>query len=258
MQRQEEALEVGGKFLQLFEKQNAKSSDIVYLYYMMGSGYLERKEIDKAEDALRKCFAMMESLRFDPADMRDMYNTIGTLYQHDVKNLEKALYYHEKELEQALKIDYSKEMKNSLFDCYDRVGFIYDEIGKYEKALDIYERSMEIRKEMFEETENGYAVGLGNLGTVYLHLGRVDEALQSLETCYGIQKNSEQEGQADVMIEHVKEMLKCYELKGGEEKYGREMRELMEELKRWEEQNERDKARWKEVEEGEDWEDDEM
>jgi tetratricopeptide (TPR) repeat protein len=59
------------------------------------------------------------------------------------------------------------------------LGTIYGSRGEYEKAIDLYHRSMSIKNETGDQ--HGYAIAIGNLGGIYESWGKLPEALKYYE-----------------------------------------------------------------------------
>ena len=73
-------------------------------------------------------------------------------------------------------------------DYLHMLGWVYDEMGKYSKALSSYKRSLEIRKIVLPPNHHDLARSYNNIGTVYLKTGEYSKALLSYERSLEIYK----------------------------------------------------------------------
>eukprot|EP01016_Furgasonia_blochmanni_P044768 TRINITY_DN6244_c0_g8_i1.p1 TRINITY_DN6244_c0_g8~~TRINITY_DN6244_c0_g8_i1.p1 ORF type:complete len:223 (+),score=51.22 TRINITY_DN6244_c0_g8_i1:65-733(+) len=212
------------------------------------------KDIESAENWFEKGFNMLDHENIlETKKVLEEYDLIASSFLYDIKNVEKALIWYEKSLELALKLKDPLEEGTDIYEYYDNVAYVHDEMGNTQPALELYLKAMEIRKGLFEEEEVGYAEGLGNLGTTYLKLGQVDDALDVLERCYKVHLSSDEENLGLYMKESAEELLKCYELKGGEAVHGARMEELRKDLEKWTQMAAEQKG--KENKEDDGWED---
>ena len=69
-----------------------------------------------------------------------------------------------------------------------QLGRVYDEMGKYSKALSSYERSLEIRKVALPPNHRDLAISYNNIGLVYQNMGEYSKALSSYEQSLEIMK----------------------------------------------------------------------
>ncbi len=67
----------------------------------------------------------------------------------------------------ALKLANSLKEKKIISKCLNFMGLLYDDAGDFEKALEYYQKSLEIRKEI--DNKKGIASCYTNLGVLYLH-----------------------------------------------------------------------------------------
>jgi len=68
--------------------------------------------------------------------------------------------------------------------CYNNLGLIAQETGKYEKALEYYQLSMDIDDKLGDET--GVALTLGNMADIYMYRGDVKKAMILTNQCLEI------------------------------------------------------------------------
>jgi tetratricopeptide (TPR) repeat protein len=69
--------------------------------------------------------------------------------------------------------------------AYNNLAGIYQDMGRYENALNLYKQSLEIKLDLFEATDPLVATAYNNIATLYKIMGRYEDALllyqQSLE-----------------------------------------------------------------------------
>ncbi|CAF3910877.1 unnamed protein product [Rotaria sordida] len=73
-------------------------------------------------------------------------------------------------------------------DYNHKLGFAYDDMGEYPKALSLYERSLEIRKIALSPDHPDLAHSYSGIGIVYRHMGEYSKALSSFERSLEIRK----------------------------------------------------------------------
>ena len=61
---------------------------------------------------------------------------------------------------------------------YNFIGVVYWKLGEYDKALEFYNKALEIRKEVLGEKHTDTAMSYNNIGAVYENLGDYDKALE--------------------------------------------------------------------------------
>jgi len=76
----------------------------------------------------------------------------------------------------------------------DELGSVYRDLGNYEKAKQLFEKSIEIYKKNLHENHLWFAQALGRLGCVYSDQGNYEKAKQLLEESLMIYKNNSYEG----------------------------------------------------------------
>ncbi len=71
----------------------------------------------------------------------------------------------------------------------NNLAYVYDEMGRYEKALPLYQQALQIRKEVFGERHQNYAASLNNLAYVYDMIGSYKKALPLFQQALQIRKD---------------------------------------------------------------------
>ena len=73
-------------------------------------------------------------------------------------------------------------------DCVLMLGWVYDDMGEYSKALSYYEQSLEMYKVAGPTYHPDLASSYGNIGGVYYNMGEYSKALSSFERSFEIMK----------------------------------------------------------------------
>lgn len=104
---------------------------------------------------------------------------------------EKQIEWSLRAMELAEKTD-DEDARGWLGPLYNNTGWSYFDLGEYEKALELFTKGLNWRKE--ENDENGIRIQTWNIGRTYRALDKVDEAL---EIQIGLEKEFEAKGLQD-------------------------------------------------------------
>ncbi len=177
-------------------------NDIEIQNILKESSCKRRAIIDKKYDNIKN-----EEDNFKAILYANASNNLGTLYQ-DMKQFDKAVQCHEKSLELLLntnKYDYIAITLNNLVN-----PLIQQE--KFDEALVFAKKSLYIFEHYLSTEHPFYLMSYNNLGAIYFHTHRFEEALKCFETVekklkltYG--KNSSEYKSAINNIEQVKKYL---------------------------------------------------
>ncbi|MBU0764724.1 MAG: tetratricopeptide repeat protein, partial [Bacteroidetes bacterium] len=156
--------------------------DLARVYNQVGIVYYYIADYDKSLNYYLKSLQDYEELN-DKRGIASAYNNIGIIYNIQENN-QKALEYHFKSL------GLNKEIGNShgIASSYNNIGEIYREQGntstdpktkseKYDKALEHYMKSLEMKKE--EGDTLSLSAAYGNIGLIYQSMGEYDKALEN-------------------------------------------------------------------------------
>lgn len=99
-----------------------------------------------------------------------------------------------KELEQQSSLQEPQEEKLTIYaKIYNTAAGIYETIGQPQKALEDYEKTLDIRKKIYDEEHPDIASSLYRIGVVYHNLGQTEQALeyalQALKMRQGLYKD---------------------------------------------------------------------
>ncbi len=134
---------------------------------------------------------------FNAAEARSLSNKYQESYKFYLKAVDRdednyeylsqaawmSMYLIKKEalelLERKLDIEKNK-LKNEekTADTYNTIGRVYDNLGNYEKALEFYNKSLDINLKTIGEIHSETATTYNNIGRVYYALGNYEKALE--------------------------------------------------------------------------------
>lgn len=173
--------------------------DETYIEYIIHySLYLEKSSPNSLEK--ESAIQMMEEiLELDTNDVTKakIYNCLGGFYadlNRDCDDINKSLYYHM----EALKIREKNRSKIwDLAKTYNNLGMVYYYKSKYsdkeenlKSAEKYYEKTLELRLEIFGDNHPNIARALVNLGDIFVEQGKYEKALQYMIKGLNIRKNT--------------------------------------------------------------------
>jgi tetratricopeptide (TPR) repeat protein len=145
---------------------------------------LERGRVHNSSgqpDESNPCF--LEAWELGVAHGEDFHAVDAAHMMGIVEPPEKQLEWAAKAMELAEKSE-DERVRNWLGPLYNNTGWSYHDLGEYDKALELFEKSLRYRQE--KKDERGIRIAKWTVGRVYRSLGRIEEALQ-------IQKGLEKE-----------------------------------------------------------------
>lgn len=127
------------------------------------SGYLKKKEYDKAIKSCTKIIKLIESI--ESVSEKEKSDTLATYY-----NNRGRAYLEKKEYDKAI-VDFTKavELDPTSFDAYSHLGVVNDSIGNYDKAIEYYTKAIELKPDDFKN--------YNNRALAYYAKGEYDKAL---------------------------------------------------------------------------------
>lgn len=118
------------------------------------------------------------------------------------------------ELVQHSNVKISNSAKRSLASAINNWGYLQDANGKQDLAIELYLRSLQLRKEVNDQA--GVAQSLNNLATLYQTMGNVNKAIDYFEQSLNIRKEiNDKEGIAEslnnlgFLYDHLGDYLKA-------------------------------------------------
>ena len=155
--------------LKIFRSNGDRHREAVTLGYIANC-YRKLGDLDQALEFAQQALRMKQDLG-DRGEMGNTHNQLGLIYweraeypaatQHLDEAVKIASTVGDKELEGAARNDF---------------GLVLDELGDYKQSLSQYQRALELHRTSHFETR-GEGDTLGNIGGIYLLLGKFREAL---------------------------------------------------------------------------------
>ena len=179
-QRSNESAAMYKASLEIFErlaKVNPKvyEPNLAMLYYNLGSYYKEEQRFEESETMYKACLNIFERLAKDnpqiyESDLAILYQNLGSNYQEEQRFEESEAMYLS-----CIKIYFQLYKKNpssyrkTLGDCYYWLGKTMIENNKSHDAIDVFEKSLRLTKEMISDEEDSlsYAINLMQLTDLY-------------------------------------------------------------------------------------------
>lgn len=155
----DEALEYYKKIL-IFDSNNG------FIYSKIGRCLQEMSAFASAISFLDKAISLNEK-------DYDAYRILGDIYNHNIKDQQKALEYYSKYVENET------QNKEILATVYNTMGNIYESLGQYEnieKQIECFQTAIELDPKL--------KVAYRNLGIVYPRAGRGEDAIKCYQTLF--------------------------------------------------------------------------
>lgn len=148
-------------------------SDMANSYYRLGWLYMLKSDFTKALTHSRECLEIQKAMKLNDF-LIDIHNLMGAIFFH------KADYLKAKEhWEAGLAISYedtTKGILNSNLSLLSNLGALYYEQGNYQRAYEMYTKSLEWQELMFEEPTRYDAVSFFNIAEVLEKQGQYKES----------------------------------------------------------------------------------
>ncbi|MCS6968030.1 MAG: tetratricopeptide repeat-containing sensor histidine kinase [Bernardetiaceae bacterium] len=144
-------------------------------FRLLADFYYRKGQYDSALHYQIQALVQYQQLN-NPTLVGVMMYQIGNLY-YDASDYPHALSY----LGDFIKADRRHNIKNTL-DAYDRIGRIYQYLGKYDLAIGYFEQVATLAQ--LYNRPQWFSVAKGNVGKTYLLKGKYQEAIPLLETSY--------------------------------------------------------------------------
>ncbi|MDH7448119.1 tetratricopeptide repeat protein [Aquimarina sp. 2201CG14-23] len=146
------------------------SFEIAKSYHSIAMIFRYQKEYDKSKAYFLKSIAIQER-HVDSSQLARTYNMLGVIYYYTKEN-DSAMHYYQ------LSKNYSPTLKDKA-KSNDNIATIYYTTGKYEKAIALYEETIDI----FKSTKdyNFLSNTLMHLAKIHSDLGKYQEALSYMD-----------------------------------------------------------------------------
>lgn len=164
---------------QIYEQLNNQSG-IANNLHTIGGIYFDQKDFEKSLDYMNQALDIRKEIG-DKYDIAKSYNSLG--YMHDeLGEYSVALEYHNS----CLNIRKNIGDRQGESWCYNNMARVYGHMKEYQTAEEYYLKSILIKEEL-----NEYTLGetKGNLGLLYLEMGKTNAALNLCEQ--GLNKSEE-------------------------------------------------------------------
>ncbi|WP_298545948.1 tetratricopeptide repeat protein [uncultured Aquimarina sp.] len=146
------------------------SFEIAKSYHSIAMIFRYQKEYDKSKNYFLKSIAIQER-HVDSSQLARTYNMLGVIYYYTKQN-DSAMHYYQ------LSKNYAPTLKDKA-KSNDNIATIYYTSGKYEKAIALYEETVDI----FKSTKdyNFLSNTLMHLAKIHSDLGKYQEALSYMD-----------------------------------------------------------------------------
>jgi tetratricopeptide (TPR) repeat protein len=158
----------------------AKASQLVTLYNLIGSCYNATGKLDLALENYQKSLTLAREFKDRQGEARALGN-LGIIYQN-LKELNRALEYYKGALMINIEIGDKEGMAREL----DNLGLIYQARGELDKALIYHNNALSISREI--TNKEGEASVFKNLGSIYQTRGELDKAFEYYEKALEIDR----------------------------------------------------------------------
>jgi len=179
----DEAISVFKKALNIIEENGIQGNYKGVILINTAFAYLYKGELDSTKNYIGEALIAAETAR-DTVVLIESYNQLGIIYKRE-GNYQKALDYYEKSLRlYELSKDYKK-----LCTVWINISTLYYDWGKFDKALEIGRKALNIAKEYsLDKTIIGQI--LGNIGLNLTKTGQSNAGLDTLRMALPYLKNS--------------------------------------------------------------------
>ena len=157
------------------------------------------KRIDAAHEIFKEAYALAKESAYD----QDKYIELLKKYEHFLSTY--AFIDEVGEINQELlniRLSVFGENHPDVATSYNNIGSVYDSLGEYVKALEYYEKSLDISLEIYGESHSDVAISYNNIGGVYNSLGEYVKALECHEKSLDIKLEVYGESHPDVAISY--------------------------------------------------------
>lgn len=134
----------------------ANSTNKSEAYYKMGIAYLNENKVQQAFVEFHKAYELAPH-------NKEILNAVGIIYLLHLEETNKAIEYFDK----AVKED------PSYSEAYNNLGYAYEKLGSYEKAISYYRKALS--NPLYQTADKAYI----NMGNSYYRMGNYEAALQS-------------------------------------------------------------------------------
>ncbi|CAF3623563.1 unnamed protein product [Rotaria sp. Silwood1] len=184
----EKALEIEVNLLKTFSKKD--SILLGHLYNALGENYCNRGKYMEALTCYEKSSAIYDYY-LSPLhiDWFNLFSLIG-LCQRELGKYSLSITYHEKALDILLNQKSVSQNKELIGATYGNITAVHVLNGLYRKAINYFEKEINIRSEIISDHSVGFIVTYSNLGNAYLSINDYSTALKYLNMALDISKET--------------------------------------------------------------------
>ena len=201
----EKGLEIAEKLDFELLRDTLKSS----AYHNIGSLYLERGDLEPAEENFNKSLLMFEDIQKNygsqQAHIADLYRELGNVYLKKGDEATALSYY-----EKSMKISEDYYLLSKKMNCYEAFGNLYDNSKDYDKSIENYTKALEISRKI--NTPDKIWKNLFETGKVYYKKGEPEKTYEYYKASLDIIENMRR----DIKVEEfrrdfMKDKIDVYE-----------------------------------------------
>ena len=174
-------------FEKCFDDENIKNK----LIKLEKNGWLDKKENSfKLHQIIKEYLKRKEKLDYEKVKL--IFKRVAEFINPDDSTVNaNSLIYYIPIIESFLN-DYEKYEDEHIIGLNDSLTFLYYSLAKFEKALYIQERMLELRERLFGKEINEYAKGLNLKAVIFRELGKYNEALELHNQAIIIRENKKE------------------------------------------------------------------
>ncbi|CAF0716671.1 unnamed protein product [Adineta steineri] len=123
----------------------------------------------------------------DESEKALYYNQLGHIYDNQ-SDYQKAIWHYDKALEIYQKTLPSKHPSFAVL--HNNIGLVYNKLGEYSKALSLYKKALEIQQKTLPPNNPHLVASYNNIGLVYMNMGEYSKALSFYEKALEIKQKT--------------------------------------------------------------------
>lgn len=141
------------------------------------NGWLDKKENSfKLHQIIKEYLKRQEELDYEKVKL--IFKRVAEFINPDDSSVNANSLIHYIPIIESFLNDYDKYEDEYIIGLNDSLTFLYYSLAKFEKALDIQNRMLELREKLFGKEVNEYAKGLNYKAVIYNELGMYTQALE--------------------------------------------------------------------------------
>jgi tetratricopeptide (TPR) repeat protein len=174
-------------FEKCFDDENIKNK----LIKLEKNGWLDKKENSfKLHQIIKEYLNRKEELDYEKVKL--IFKRVSDFINPDDFSVNANSLIHYIPIIESFLNDYEKNDDEYIIGLNDSLIFLYFSLAKYEKALDIQDRMLELRERLFGKEVNEYAKGLNLKAVIFRELRKYNEALELHNQAISIRENKKE------------------------------------------------------------------